>query len=114
MNSKTTTIINIENDINCANTLQLRTIRRKLRYKMFRIREGKWQQDSELKDIKEWIETQFENGWTFSGENGFTFAWDLSVKNPLKIISPFEWDGTVQKDQIGTQRLDPSAFTRQH
>ena len=97
-----------------------RAIRRKLRYTLFRVREGKWKDDPELFAIKSWYEKQFRENWNF---NVFTFDWDLSAKNPLKIISPFEWDGDLLQQierfiNYGNTRVDgkycdPTAFTKQ-
>lgn len=93
---------------------QTRAYRRKLRYKIFRLREGKWQTDKELAALKAWYELQFqEDGdgirWTFAD---FTFKWDISAVDPLKVITPFEWDGTVLGG-VGGKMCDPSAFTKQ-
>ena len=95
-----------------------RAFRRKLRYKLFRIREGKWQDNSELQALKSWYELQFRQGWSF---RDFTFEWDISAIDPLKVISPYEWDGDLikQTERIveGTNIIgkfcDPTAFTKQ-
>lgn len=86
-----------------------RAYRRKLRYKIFRLREGKWQTDKELAALKAWYELQFQEGWTFVD---FTFLWDVSAVDPLKVVTPFEWDGEVLSG-VGGKTCDPSAFTKQ-
>ena len=44
----------------------------------------------------------------------FTFTWDISAVEPLKVIAPMEWDGNMVFD-VGTKKksCDPSAFTHQ-
>lgn len=85
--------------------------RRDIRYHIFRIRDGidltlypEFENFVELKTI---IETQFVQGMTW--EN-FTFDWDVSSKNPLKVITQFEWDGRIDKF---LNKCDPPAFTKQ-
>lgn len=91
-----------------------RTIRRQLRYKLFRLREGKWQSDAELAALKSWYDSQFQSGWTWKD---FTFKWDLSAIDPLKIVTPIEWDGDVVAEKTAGGSLgkfcDPAAFTHQ-
>jgi hypothetical protein len=93
----------------------LRSARGRLRYKLFRIREGKWEVDTELRALKAWFDLQLpaRDGWTWKS---FTFAWDVSVNDPLRAISPFEWDGSLLTEDFGGKKLtqcDPAAFTRQ-
>jgi hypothetical protein len=92
----------------------VRAIRRKIRYKIFRLREGKWQTDKELAALKSWYEMQFQGGWSWKD---FTFKWDVSAKDPLKIITQIEWDGDVVSEKTGSGSLgkfcDPAAFTNQ-
>jgi len=89
----------------------VRHLRRGLRYKLFRIREGKWKDDPELEGLKELYEAQFQEGWTM---NDFTFEWDVSSIDPLKVITYFEWDGDVIEISAGTGKFcDPAAFTKQ-
>jgi hypothetical protein len=85
--------------------------RRSLRYKIFRIREGKWENNVELAALKSWYEKQLEDDWSF---NDFTFKWDLSLADPLKVITPYEWDGNVVEFPGGGGKFcDPAAFTKQ-
>lgn len=86
-----------------------RAIRRKIRYKIFRLREGKWETDKELAALKSWFEKQFQAEWNFAD---FTFLWDISAIDPLKVVTPFEWDGDVVPG-VGGKMCDPSAFTKQ-
>ena len=108
------------------NTVQLRNatraVRRKLRYKIFRIRDcvaaNTLQEDKGLLSLASWYEKQFRSGWHF---RNFTFDWDISAIDPLKIISPFEWDGEVQDQTLRVEDgthvrgkfCDPTAFTNQ-
>ena len=86
----------------------VRNIRRKIRYRLFRIREGKKEFD---KGLKKWMELQFSEGMTWAN---FTFIWDVSSTDPLKVISPFEWDGQMIMDPSTKKKMcDPSAFTNQ-
>ena len=99
-----------------------RAFRRKLRYKIFRIRDltaaKTLSEDKELHSLAAWYEKQFRSGWGFVN---FTFEWDISAVDPLKVISPFEWDGDVtdqtlrieQGSRIQGKFCDPTAFTNQ-
>lgn len=92
----------------------VRAVRRKIRYKIFRLREGKWQTDKELAALKSWYEMQFQGGW---GWKDFTFKWDVSARDPLKVVTQIEWDGDVIAEKTGSGSLgkfcDPAAFTNQ-
>lgn len=87
--------------------------RRQLRYRLFRIREGKEEFDNGLKSF---IEKQFRPGMSWKN---FTFEWDIAPKEPMKVISPFEWQqhgGHVRAaldPTTGRPICDPSAFTHQ-
>lgn len=89
-------------ELSSADTSKLRTLRRSIRNRLFGIRDGKSEADLGL---KKWFELQFRTGMTW---NDFTFSWDISCKEPLKLIGPFEWDG-----QVFDGRCDPAAFTHQ-
>lgn len=89
----------------------VRAFRRKIRYKIFRIREGKWQTDRELAALKAWFDIQNKDIRSYTWDN-FTFTWDVSFLEPLKVISPMEWDGRIEKTAHGTF-CDPAAFTEQ-
>jgi hypothetical protein len=85
-----------------------RVVRKQIRYRIFRIREGKSEYDLGL---KKWFELQFAVGMTW---DNFSFTWDVSSKDPLKIIDAIEWDGQVILDkQTGKRFCDPPAFTNQ-
>lgn len=43
----------------------------------------------------------------------FTFQWDIHPKNPLKVITPFQWEQEGGKHDPITGMRDPAAFTRQ-
>lgn len=85
-----------------------RALRREIRYRLFRIREEKKEYDFGL---KKWIELQFREGMTWAN---FTFIWDVSAIEPLKLIEPTEWDGRMVFD-VGSKKkiCDPPAFTNQ-
>jgi len=101
-----------------ASKTALRQLRRKLRYRIFRIREGRDEHDLGLKKL---IESQLEGRDTL---DHFTFTWDLSPKDPLKVINMFEWESEGGKFETVTELCDdgiarprrvchPTAFTRQ-
>lgn len=100
--------IPIEEIVMC---LHGKTIHRKhIRYRLFRIREGKTDYD---KGLKTYIENQFRPGMTW--EN-FTFDWDVAPMEPLKVITPFEWQthgGQMESLDAKTTICRPAAFTRQ-
>lgn len=105
---------NFTEDVKPPSRKWTRVLRRQLRYKLFRLREGKWQSDPELAALKAWYDSQFQSGWTW---RDFTFKWDLSAVEPLKIVTPIEWDGDVVAERTGAGSLgkfcDPAAFTHQ-
>lgn len=97
---------------------EFRKFRRDIRYRLFRIREGRLEYDNGLKKL---IEQQFEPDMKW---DNFTFRWDVSPKDPLKVIMEAEWvseggafeqvmvqgeDGVVRPQRVYT----PPAFTRQ-
>lgn len=95
-----------------------RLMRRQIRYRLFRIREGRMDFDKGLKKL---IESQLEGRDTMKD---FTFTWDVSPKDPLKVINMFEWEsegGTFDtvmelcQDGIPRQKrlCRPPAFTQQ-
>jgi len=89
----------------------VRAIRRKIRYRIFRIREGKEQYD---KGLKAWFELQFTEDMNWGN---FTFDWDVSPSDPLKVITPMEWVSSggdlVTLPGSKVRNCDPPAFTRQ-
>jgi hypothetical protein len=93
-------------------------LRRQIRYRLFRIRDGRDEYDNGLRKL---FEAQLEGRTTF---DQFTFAWDVSPMDPLKMVTPFEWESNGGKfEEImelcddGIQRprrlCRPTAFTRQ-
>lgn len=84
--------------------------RRQIRYRLFRIREGKEEFDHGLKAF---IENQFRPGMTW--EN-FTFEWDVAPNDVLKVITQFEWvshGGVMREVDSKTMLCEPTGFTRQ-
>lgn len=83
--------------------------RRDIRYRLFRIREGGERLHEFDKGLKAFVELQFRSGMNWKN---FTFVWDISATEFLKVISPFEWQssgGKLTKDGY----CDPVAFTEQ-
>ena len=115
----------------------LRTERRKIRYRLFRIRDAVLRGtavDPEYdKGLKAWIELQFQPGMTWARKGsdkdaigGYTFEWDVACNDPLKVIRQFAWDGAVEKRPVPEMIngrptgktvvldvCDPAAFTQQ-
>jgi hypothetical protein len=89
----------------------VRDIRRKIRYRLFRIRDGQKEYDNGL---KAWIEMQFSEDMSWGN---FTFEWDVAAAEPLKVITAMEWlttGGTlVFEPGTKTKACDPAAFTKQ-
>ena len=109
---------------------ELRSMRRKIRYRLFRIRDAVAQNRDPSPEydqgLKAWIELQFQPGmaWIKRAQNspdaigGFTFEWDVAAYEPLRVIKPFQWDGDIERGpgpQVGQtiDRCDPAAFTQQ-
>jgi hypothetical protein len=97
---------------------RLRHIRRVIRNRIFRIRAGNDEYD---KGLKSFLQKQLTPDMSF---DTFTFTWDVSPREPLKVISPYEWiseggtfeivnvqgdDGIIRQQKI----CDPTAFTKQ-
>ena len=83
------------------------TNRRQIRFRLFRIREGN---DVVKDDLKAHIEAQFQIGMTW---DNFTFLWDVSPADPLKVIREDEWKDLGGRYDPITGRKYPSAFTHQ-
>lgn len=99
-------------------TRAIHNFRRKIRYRLFRIRENQFEFDKGLKKL---IEAQFKPGMNWKT---FTFNWDISANDPLKVVTPYEWkenggefetqnvlcdDGIVRQKNV----CRPFAFTEQ-
>ena len=63
-----------------------------------------------MEDLKKHMESQFKFGinWTT-----FTFAWDVSPKDPFKLITEDQWISEGGKFDPVTGAHMPTAFTRQ-
>lgn len=85
-------------------------VRRGIRYRLFRIRDGGAIAEEHDKGLKAWIELQFKPGMVWEG---FTFTWDVSPSEPLKVITPFEWQSSGGKIDPETNLCVPSGFTNQ-
>jgi hypothetical protein len=88
-------------------------IRRHIRYRLFRIREGGRICEAYDKGLKAYIERQFTQGITWKT---FTFEWDVAPNNPLRIITKdilnTEWRD-LGGGFDGADRMVPPAFTKQ-
>ena len=81
--------------------------RRNIRYRLFRIRDGA---DPVNDDLKEYIQSQFQFGMTW---RTFTFMWDVSPTDPLKVITEEQrGDETGGYDPV-TGMKSPPGFTHQ-
>lgn len=85
----------------------LRQQRRNIRYRLFRIRDDA---DPVSDDLKQYFESQFQFGMTW---RTFTFTWDVSPTNPLKIITDDMWDNEGGGYDVQTGVKSPPAFTHQ-
>ena len=81
--------------------------RRLVRYRLFRIREGN---DEVIDDLKQHIEEQFQIGMNW---NNFTFVWDVSPNDPLKVIRDDQWRDEGGRHDPITGKKYPPAFTHQ-
>ena len=81
--------------------------RRKIRHRLFLIRMDK---DTIDDDLRLHMESQFTSkmGW-----KNFTFEWDVSPKDPLKVITPEEWTREGGGMDLLTGKMYPPAFTGQ-
>jgi hypothetical protein len=93
-------------------------MRRQIRYRLFRIRDGRNEFDNGLRKM---IEAQLEGRTTF---DQFTFSWDVAPDDPLKVVTPFEWESHGGAFEQITELCDdgvprpkrvcsPTAFTHQ-
>lgn len=116
---------------------ELRSQRRKIRNRLFRIRDAVAQgrkPDPEYDSgLKAWIEIQFQQGMQWVRKDnagnivgGFTFEWDVACNDPLKVIRQFAWDGMIERRPVPEMKngqptgrsvimdvCDPAAFTQQ-
>jgi len=97
---------------------KLLAVRRKLRNRLHRIRQGRTEFDLGLKKL---IEAQFAPNMSWAT---FTFSWDISPKDPLEVVNTFQWEahgGKYENRQVmcddGIVRsqmfCEPTAFTQQ-
>jgi len=123
-------IMEMANLIKNNNRRGLILMRRKIRNRVFKIRqaliEGKAPEAEDDSGLKKWIELQFTSHMKWyklsnkdgnkTVDGGFTFDWDISAQEPLKIIDALEWDGafdTVLLEKCNVRKCVPPAFTRQ-
>jgi len=81
--------------------------RKNIRYRIFRIREGN---DPVQDDLKQHLQDQFQFGMSWKM---FTFTWDVSPTEPLKIIVEDQWEEEGGGYDRMTGIKAPSAFTHQ-
>ena len=103
---------------------QVRRLRKRIRYSLFRIREGNTKFDSNQNfvfGLKKRVMAQFEPKMTLET---FTFNWDIHPTDPLTILTPYDWADAGGKFEIVRDRdeqgvirerrvCDPPAFTNQ-
>ena len=99
------------------NARALILLRRKIRYRLFRIKDAAIKGETPKKEhdsgLRKWMELQFPPGVTW---NEYTFEWDVSAHEPLKLIIPMEWDGAYDSElyeKCGLKKCSPPAFTKQ-
>jgi len=111
-------LIDLKMQAQTANPRMRRHMRRQIRYRIFRIREGRNEFDKGLKKL---IESQLEGRDTLEQ---FTFSWDIAPNDPLKVVSMFEWEAKGGKFDMISELCDdgitrqkricsPTAFTQQ-
>ena len=83
------------------------SFRKNIRYRIFRIREGN---DPVQDDLKMFIESQFQFGMSWKT---FSYVWDVSPTDPLKVITEDQWDEEGGGYDVMTGIKSPSAFTHQ-
>lgn len=83
------------------------TTRSKIRYNLYLIRQGKYTRED---DLREYIESQFTHGMSWKN---FTFKWDVSPKDPLKVITQDQWVSEGGGMDPVTGKMHPPAFTSQ-
>lgn len=99
---------------------QVHPHRRHIRNRLFHLRKGENEPEYDS-GLRKWMELQFRPGMTW--EN-FTFEWDVSPTEPLKVISIHEWvaaGGLLEQYKERSEkgydvmqtRCTPTAFTKQ-
>jgi len=112
-------ILDLQAQIERASPKQVRHLRRLLRNRIFRCRQGREGFDNGLI-------AHLEAQWSPDmGLSTFTFNWDLHPKDPLRVVMPFDWvdaGGTYVEMPAMDQKTgvlkkvrvcDPTAFTQQ-
>jgi hypothetical protein len=93
--------------------LPLNKQRKVIRRSLFGIRDavmkGKLIPEKQM-DLKEYIESQFEFGMNWSN---FTFIWDVSARDFLKVIKEDQWEEEGGRYDGITGMNYPSSFTHQ-
>lgn len=85
----------------------VREQRRNIRYRIFQIRNDK---DPVQDDLKEFLQSQFQFGMSWKT---FTFTWDVSPTDPLKVITEDAWEDEHGGYDVATGIKSPPAFTHQ-
>jgi len=111
-------IAQLHQQLEGASKKQVRHMRRVIRNRIFRIRQGREEFDQGL---RKFIEQQLSPDQRL---DTFTFNWDIAPNEPLRVISPYDWtaagglfeeisvlcdDGIMRKERL----CDPAAFTKQ-
>lgn len=111
-------LLDLKQQVMGGNKRNIRLLRRQLRYRIFRIRDGRDEFDHGLRKM---LLGQLEGRTTF---DEFTFTWDLAPDDPLKVVTPFEWESNggqftevmeLCDDGIARPKrlCKPTAFTHQ-
>lgn len=99
--------------VNTGSKGQVFQLRRAIRYRLFRLRDGGRIGEQHDKGLKAFMERQFEGEMNWSN---FTFEWDVAPNNPLQII-PRDISNNAWREIGGTfdgaDRRYPPAFTKQ-
>lgn len=107
-------VLDVIESINKARNLDaLFNIRRKVRYRLFRIRQGGKYAEAHDHGLKAHIERQFQQGMSWAN---FTFDWDVAPNNPLLVIHRsilnMEWV-EMGGGFTAADKMTPPAFTKQ-
>ena len=70
----------------------------------------------QFRDHLKWFKLNGDKDGNKEVDGGFTFEWDVSAQEPLKVVEALEWDGafdSVLLEKCNVRKCVPPAFTRQ-